>query len=90
MEHEPRRADLPVFHPLDTPRDRVDVPEAGQQAQEGADAMTESEQTQLEIDAWERRRQRLKSFFIEKRGMSSEEADERATDEIRQAIIESQ
>lgn len=37
-------------------------------------------------DAWDRRRLRLKKFLMEERGMSEEDADDKATDDIRREI----
>ena len=48
--------------------------------------MTDQDMTKLEVDAWERRRQRIKQHYIEQRGMSEEDADDKATNDIRQSI----
>lgn len=45
----------------------------------------ESEMPKLEVDAWERRRQRIKRYYIAQ-GRSEEDADDRATADIRRAI----
>lgn len=42
----------------------------------------------LEIDAWERRRQRIKQHYIDQ-GMSQEAADDKATADIRRSIRDS-
>lgn len=42
----------------------------------------------LEIDAWERRRLRIKQHYIA-RGMPEEDADDKATDDIRREIRKS-
>lgn len=44
------------------------------------------EMPKLEIDAWDRRRLRIKKFYIEQRGMSDEAADDKATDDVRRSI----
>jgi hypothetical protein len=46
----------------------------------------EDRMPQLEVDAWERRRQRIKKFYIEERGMSEDDADEKATADVRRDI----
>ncbi len=46
----------------------------------------ENETPKLEVDAWERRRQRIKKFYMEQRGMSDEDADDKATSDVRREI----
>jgi len=46
----------------------------------------EREMPKLEVDAWERRRLRIKKFYMEERGMSAEDADDKATDDVRREI----
>ena len=41
-----------------------------------------------EVDAWERRRLRIKQFYISQ-GRSEEDADDRATEDVRRSIRES-
>lgn len=48
----------------------------------------EDEMPKLVIDAWERRRQRIRQHYID-RGMSESDADDKATADIRRSIIES-
>lgn len=43
--------------------------------------MTDVEAVKLEIDAWERRRQRIKGYYMSQ-GMSKNAADEKATADV--------
>lgn len=46
---------------------------------------TEREMFKLEVDAWERRRLRLRDYYISQ-GMSEEDADDKASADVRREI----